>query len=153
MNELVIEFQNEAETAAFGAKLATALRAGDVVRLEGPLGAGKSTLARGLIRAASGARDVPSPTFTLVETYETDDAAIWHFDLFRLEDRDEVWELGLEDALETGVALIEWPQRIEGMLPNEALRLVLSVKEGNVRQLHIIAPERWTPALREAGIA
>jgi len=153
MNELVIEFKNEAETAAFGARLATALRGGDVVRLEGPLGAGKSTLARGLIRAASGARDVPSPTFTLVETYETDDAAIWHFDLFRLEDRNEVWELGLEDALETGVALIEWPEQIDGMLPDDALRLILSVTDKNARRLHIIAPERWTPALRQAGIA
>lgn len=153
MNELVIEFQNEAETAAFGAKLANALRAGDVVRLEGPLGAGKSTLARGLIRAASGAHDVPSPTFTLVETYDTDDAAIWHFDLFRLEDRNEIWELGLEDALETGIALIEWPERIDAMLPDDALRLILSVKENNARRLRIIAPERWTPALRRAGIA
>ena len=153
MNELVIEFQNEAETAAFGAKLATALQAGDVIRLEGPLGAGKSTLARGLIRAASGAKDVPSPTFTLVETYETDDAPLWHFDLFRLEDRSEVWELGLEDALETGVALIEWPERIDGMLPEDGLRLVLSVTDNNARRLHIIAPERWTPALRKAGIA
>lgn len=153
MNELVIAFQNEVETAAFGAKLATALRAGDVVRLEGPLGAGKSTLARGLIRAASGARDVPSPTFTLVETYETGDAAIWHFDLFRLEDRSEVWELGLEEALDSGVALIEWPERIDGMLPDDALRLVLSVKGGDTRQLRIIAPQRWAPALRQAGIA
>ena len=153
MKDLVIEFQNEAETAAFGVRLAATLRTGDVVRLEGPLGAGKSTLARGLIRAASGATDVPSPTFTLVETYETDSAAIWHFDLFRLEDRSEVWELGLEDALETGIALIEWPERIDGMLPEDALRLVLSVEEGDTRQLRIIAPARWAPALRQAGIA
>lgn len=153
MTELSINLQTEAETAAFGARLAPALRGGDVALLEGPLGAGKSTLARGLIQAFSGAPDVPSPTFTLVETYEGPKDVIWHFDLYRLEKPGDVWELGFEEALESGICLIEWPDRIESLLPDEVLRLHLEVKDDGGRRLHVNAPDRWAPALRQAGIA
>lgn len=153
MTELSINLQTEAETAAFGARLAPALRGGDVALLEGPLGAGKSTLARGLIQAFSGALDVPSPTFTLVETYEGAKEAIWHFDLYRLEKPGDVWELGFEEALESGICLIEWPDRIESLLPDDVLRLRLDVKDDGGRRLRVNAPDRWAPALRQAGIA
>lgn len=152
MTDLTFDLATEAETAAFGAKLAPLLSSGDVIRLEGPLGAGKTTLARGLVRAFSGAKDVPSPTFTLVETYEGENASLWHFDLYRLEKPQDVWELGLEEALEDGICLIEWPDRIDGLLPKDALTLSLLI-DGDGRRLVISGPQRWIAALRRAGIA
>lgn len=153
MIELTFEFKTEAETQRFGAQLAKALKSGDVVCFEGPLGAGKSTLARGLIQTLSGARDIPSPTFTLVETYEVQTGDIWHFDLYRLEKQSDVWELGFEDALESGISLIEWPDKIEGIIPADALRLSIEVQPEAERRLHLIAPDRWMPALKQCGIA
>ena len=153
MIELSFELGTEAETNSFGARLATALRQGDVVCLEGPLGAGKSTLARGLIHALSGANDIPSPTFTLVETYAVDGCELWHFDLYRLEKQSDVWELGFEDALDSGISLIEWPGKIDGILPTEALRLSIDVQPDARRRLRLIGPDRWMPALKRCGIA
>ncbi len=143
---------DETAAAAVGSKLAPLLETGDVVLLEGPLGAGKTTLARGLIIAFCGALEVPSPTFTLVETYEGAAGTLWHFDLYRLEKREDVWELGLEEALDNGVALIEWPDRIDGLIPTGALRLKLFIQEGG-RRLEIEAPPRWLHRLSEAGIS
>ncbi len=153
MIELSFELRTEAETNSFGARLATALQQGDVICLEGPLGAGKSTLARGLIHALSGANDIPSPTFTLVETYAVAAGELWHFDLYRLEKQSDVWELGLEDALETGISLIEWPDKIDSILPADALRLSIEVQPDTKRQLRLIAPDRCMPALKRSGIA
>ncbi|MDC7682961.1 tRNA (adenosine(37)-N6)-threonylcarbamoyltransferase complex ATPase subunit type 1 TsaE [Asticcacaulis sp. BYS171W] len=105
--------KDEAETIAYGAWLAGELKAGDVVYLLGDLGAGKSTLARGLIRAlTSPDEDVPSPTFTLVQTYEGQSVDIAHFDLYRLTDPEEIYEVGLFELAETHICLIEWPQRL-----------------------------------------
>src|SRR5262245_558571 len=99
-------------TIRLGASLAHGIRTGDVVALHGDLGAGKTELARAVIRAAAGDPDliVPSPTFTLVEVYETPRATIWHFDLYRIDAPEQVWELGFEEALADGVTLIEWPE-------------------------------------------
>jgi tRNA threonylcarbamoyladenosine biosynthesis protein TsaE len=110
---------DETATAALGAMLAERLRPGDVVGLFGELGAGKTTLARGILRAAAGDPEliVPSPTFTLVEVYETARGTFWHFDLYRLETPEQVYELGWEDALAEGIVLIEWPQRLGPLLP------------------------------------
>ena len=152
MIELTFEFWTEAETNSFGTRLATALKPGDVVCLEGPLGAGKSTLARGLIRALSGAHDIPSPTFTLVETYAVPGGDLWHFDLYRLEKQSDVWELGFEDALESGISIIEWPGKIDGILPDDALRLFIEVQPKAMRRLRLVAPDRWMPALKRCGI-
>ncbi|ESQ80841.1 tRNA (adenosine(37)-N6)-threonylcarbamoyltransferase complex ATPase subunit type 1 TsaE [Asticcacaulis sp. YBE204] len=108
-----IFLKDEAETIAYGAWLADQLNAGDVVYLLGDLGAGKSTLARGLIRAlTSPDEDVPSPTFTLVQTYEGRDVDIAHFDLYRLTDPEEVHEVGLFELADSHICLIEWPQRL-----------------------------------------
>ena len=106
---------DEAATQQLGRTLAGSLQPGDALCLTGPLGAGKSTLARALIRALTTPdEEVPSPTFTLVQFYETAAFPLAHFDLYRLSDPDEVYEIGLDEALDGGVALIEWPQRLEG---------------------------------------
>ncbi|MCA6226090.1 MAG: tRNA (adenosine(37)-N6)-threonylcarbamoyltransferase complex ATPase subunit type 1 TsaE [Phenylobacterium sp.] len=127
----------EAETEALGRRLAPLLQAGEAICLSGGLGVGKSCLARALIRAlTSQDEEAPSPTFTLVQTYPGREFEIAHFDLYRLEDPDEAWEIGLEEALDHGAALIEWPERLEGRLPSDRLDLELSVAgEGRTARL------------------
>jgi tRNA threonylcarbamoyladenosine biosynthesis protein TsaE len=109
-----------------GAAIAPLLRIGEALCLFGPLGAGKSTLARGLIRAMTSAEEeVPSPTFTLVQTYETPALPISHFDLYRLKSPEEAFEIGLDEALQTGAVIIEWPERLVGDLPQDRLDIAL----------------------------
>ena len=126
-------FPSADATSAYAARLAPRLMAGDVILLQGGLGAGKTHFARALIQArlaAAGlAEDVPSPTFTLVQTYDDGSVELWHADLYRLTDLDEVAELGLEEAFETGICLVEWPDRLEGALPSGALTLHLEMTE------------------------
>lgn len=138
----------EADTTAFGAALARIARPGDVIALEGDLGAGKSVLARGFIRALAGAHvEAPSPTFTLVQTYETESATIWHFDLYRIEDPEEVWELGIEEAFEDGISLFEWPSRAGTILPRDRLDLVLSIGDDDVRTADLRPGPAWAERL------
>jgi len=128
MNRLaVLPLPDEVATRWLGARLLPLLAAGDAVALAGDLGAGKTTLARGLIQAAVGNdQPVPSPTFTLVQEYEcADRPAIRHFDLYRLTDPEELVELGWQEALAGGIALVEWPERAEAVLPAETLWLRL----------------------------
>lgn len=115
-----------AATAALGGVIAGLLRPGDAVLLEGPLGAGKTALARALLRAACAdpALEVPSPSYTLVQTYETPGFPIHHFDLWRLDGPDAVAELGWDEARQ-GVVLVEWPDRLGDLRPEEALTVVL----------------------------
>lgn len=116
--------RTEADTLRFGAELGAQLKAGDVVYLAGDLGAGKSTLARGLIRSlTSPDQEVPSPTFTLVQTYEGRDFDIAHFDLYRLETPEDIYETGLFDMTEDHLCLIEWPERL-GHLGFDTPRIV-----------------------------
>jgi len=122
-----IALPNRDATRRLAARLAPLLAAGDVVALWGGLGAGKTAFARDLIAARAGAaREVPSPTFTLVQTYELDALTIWHFDLYRIERPEETIELGFEDALAEGTALIEWPDRLGELLPAERLDIALA---------------------------
>jgi len=119
---------DEAATARLGAAVAHSIAAGDAICLWGPLGAGKSTLARGLIRALTTPHeDVPSPTFTLVQFYETARLKLAHFDLYRVTRAAEVHEIGLDEALDDGAAIIEWPQRLEGHLPPDRLDIELAI--------------------------
>lgn len=99
-------------TAALGARLAGVLGVGDAVFLDGPLGAGKTTLARGLVQVWAGEEEAPSPTYTLAQSYPGPKGVLWHLDLYRVRDPDEVEELGLADMLGEGCAVIEWPERL-----------------------------------------
>ncbi|HEX4098906.1 MAG TPA: tRNA (adenosine(37)-N6)-threonylcarbamoyltransferase complex ATPase subunit type 1 TsaE [Caulobacteraceae bacterium] len=131
------------DTEALGAIIARALQAGEAVCLWGPLGAGKTTLARGLIRALMGPQEeTPSPTFTLVQTYEGPDFPVSHLDLYRLSDPEDARELGLDEALEEGVAVIEWPERLGARLPPDRLDIRLRI-EGDGRSAEIERHGRW----------
>jgi tRNA threonylcarbamoyladenosine biosynthesis protein TsaE len=122
-----IKTQTPEATADIARKMALLLRPHDVILLKGELGSGKSTFARGLIQALCGEdTEVPSPTFTLVQTYETSRLTLWHFDLYRLNHVEEVYELGVEEAYACGVALIEWPERLGANLPPDYLEIELS---------------------------
>lgn len=121
-----LTLNDETQTLDLAARLAGVLEPGDVVLLYGGLGAGKTVFARAVINALSDAEtEVPSPTFTLVQHYDTAAGEIAHFDLYRLEDAEEVLELGWEDALRGGVTLVEWPERLGGFLPADRLELEL----------------------------
>ena len=134
MSTFSFTLPDETATAQLGATLAQRLKPGDVVGLKGDLGAGKTTLARAILRAAANQPDmiVPSPTFTLVETYDTPAGQFWHFDLYRLASPEQVFELGWEEALAEGIVLIEWPERLGKLLPQH-LSVTLEV-EGDGRR-------------------
>ncbi|MFE3835816.1 tRNA (adenosine(37)-N6)-threonylcarbamoyltransferase complex ATPase subunit type 1 TsaE [Pseudogemmobacter sonorensis] len=122
--------QTEKEARRFGARLGALLRPGRTVLLEGPVGAGKSHIARAAIRALAGeATEVPSPSFTLVQTYDTPGGEIWHADLYRLTHPAEAEELGLLDAMETAIVLVEWPDRLGADRPGSAITLTLSHRD------------------------
>ena len=117
---------SESEMLSLGARLGRALRAGDTVSLIGGLGAGKTTLARGLVQSVLPYESVPSPTYTLVQTYELRDFTLWHCDLYRLEHPDEAYELGLMDAMGEDVCLLEWPDRLGALLPSNVLTIEIT---------------------------
>lgn len=133
------------ETEAVGAALAACVRAGDVIALFGDLGAGKTTLARGLIRALGFEGDVPSPTFPIVIAYDPPDVSMpfMHADLYRIDDPDDVEELGLDDARAHGVLLIEWPERLGPRLWPDALVLRLERDGDDRRRLTWEMPAAW----------
>jgi tRNA threonylcarbamoyladenosine biosynthesis protein TsaE len=134
---------DEAHTAALGAAIATVLGKGEAVCLSGPLGAGKSVLARGLIRAASPHEaDIPSPTFTLVQFYDGPRFTIAHFDLYRLTSPDEAYEIGLDEALAEGAAVIEWPERLGRHLPRDRLDIEL-LPDGDLRRARLTPHGAW----------
>jgi tRNA threonylcarbamoyladenosine biosynthesis protein TsaE len=145
-----IVLDDEAATAALGAALARRARPGDVVTLAGPLGAGKTSIARAFIAALGVDEEVPSPTFTLVQTYETAIGTVWHFDLYRLSRPDEIDELGLDEALVDGIVLIEWPERLGALLPRERLDIILApANAANSRLVTLRGTPRWMAALGE----
>ncbi len=147
----VVALADRAATRRLARRLAPLLHRGDVIGLGGDLGVGKTTLARDVIEALAGARqEVPSPTFTLVQTYDLGALTVWHFDLWRIVTPHEVFELGFEDALAEGVSLIEWPERLGPLLP--AVRLDIALEHGatpDARVARIAAHGAWTERLPE----
>ena len=138
-------------TEAFGARLAELLRPGDVVALFGDLGAGKTTLSRGVLHGLGFAGEVASPTFPIVQTYDPPDVRLplWHVDLYRIEDPEELEELALDEARGGGALLIEWPERLGRALWPDSLRLTLAIAGPGERALTAQVPpaweERWPP--------
>lgn len=146
--EISITLGSDTETTALGQMIARRLVPGDVILLEGPIGAGKTHFVRSIVQARLSAvgrhEDVPSPTFTLVQTYDAGDAELWHADLYRLSDPGEVLELGLDEAFGTAICFVEWPDRLGKATPPGAIRIaleqgrhdderVLTVLEGQAR--------------------
>ncbi len=138
---------DEAATLALGSSIAGVLCAGDAVLLSGPLGAGKTVLARAILQALGVADRVPSPTFTLVQSYETPNLTVRHIDLYRIERANELVELGLEDALEEGAIIVEWPENAFGQLPDSALKVELCPLSTEARTAHLTGGERWSDFL------
>jgi tRNA threonylcarbamoyl adenosine modification protein YjeE len=145
-----IALADQSATEALGAKIAALLKPGDTVALAGDLGAGKTTLARSILHTLGVTERVPSPTFTLVQHYETAKLPVEHFDLYRIEAESEIDELGLEDALATGAALIEWPERARSRLPVDALCIRLEIQTEIGRRATISGPSSWAPLFPEA---
>jgi tRNA threonylcarbamoyladenosine biosynthesis protein TsaE len=131
------------ETEAFGRRLAGALTAGDVIALYGDLGTGKTTLARGILRGLGFAGDVASPTFPIVQPYDGLTPPVWHVDLYRIEDPAELAELGLDEGLDDGALIIEWPERLGAALWAHALRLTLTRQGEGARALTAEVPAAW----------
>ncbi|HEY0214203.1 MAG TPA: tRNA (adenosine(37)-N6)-threonylcarbamoyltransferase complex ATPase subunit type 1 TsaE [Paenirhodobacter sp.] len=135
-------------TDDFGRRMAAIVRQGDVILLNGPIGAGKTHFARALIAARlTRNEDIPSPTFTLVQTYDAD-PEIWHADLYRLSHRDEAVELGLEEAFTTAICLIEWSERLGSLCPADALSLAFEPVDGGAsRRVTVSGPTAWMDRL------
>ena len=151
LNKFVIHARalpDPAATAAAAGKLAELCQPGDVLCLFGALGAGKTTFARGFLRALGVVDEIPSPPFTLLLPYATAAGTIWHFDLYRLNEPNEIIELGFEDAMADGISLIEWPDRLGDWLPERRIEIYLiETKVDTHRQLRLRAVgagfERW----------
>lgn len=154
---MIHQLQDEAATQAFAIRLAGCVRAGDVVALRGDLGAGKTALARGMIQALGyGDGEIPSPTFTLVQTYDTPRGVIWHFDLYRLADAADIFELGWDEACIEGIVLVEWPERLGTLLPAASLEVMLHHGDGDeaaeVRRVTVAGGGDWPQRLAERGL-
>ena len=143
-----LHLPDEEATAALAHRLAGALTPGDMVALRGDLGAGKTALSRALIRAVTDPdAEVPSPTFTLVQTYDTDIGPLWHFDLYRLSGPDEVTELGWDEARAEAIALVEWPDRLGPLMPADRLDLTLTLAGPTARHAELTGHGSWAERL------
>ncbi len=158
MSELQHKLQffpkSEIETGELALKLAEIAEPKDVIALIGDLGAGKTVFARSFITAMTSDVEVPSPTFTLVQVYEGPMTNVYHFDLFRIGHSDEIFELGLEDAINDGISLIEWPDRMGPYLPNERLEIILSSGEDtNTRNISYCGyGDKWKKKLAKLSV-
>lgn len=130
--------KNETETENLAQSLSEISSAGDVWALFGTLGMGKSVWSRAFIRHLTKAEDVPSPTFTLVQTYPAENFDIYHYDLYRLKSPEEIWELNIEEAMYGAVCLIEWPEKAGVYLPRDAFRVEISALPDNGRKFTIM---------------
>jgi tRNA threonylcarbamoyladenosine biosynthesis protein TsaE len=143
--DITLTLADPAATDELGRSLAAILRPGDVVALEGPLGSGKTALARAAIRALTGPEEeVPSPTFTLVQSYDSARGPLYHFDLYRLEASDQAVELGIDDAFAEGISLVEWPERLGGYLPRRHLKITLAAgADKDSRVARVVGGTQW----------
>lgn len=142
----VLRLEDLAATEAFGAKLAAHVKAGDVIALTGTLGAGKTSLARGLLAALGLVGEAPSPSFAIVQPYAPPEVRlpVLHVDLYRIDDPDEIVELALDDARNDSVLIVEWPERAGPDYWPDALRLDLTIEPDGTRGLTAGVPEGWT---------
>ena len=140
--------EDEKATERLGMELAAMLMPGDVVTLSGPLGVGKTALARAILRAMGHEGDVPSPSFAIVQPYDELDPPVWHIDLFRIEEPEELEELGLDSAGDS-VLIVEWPERAGEAAWPEALRLALDFEQGGARRLTAMVPTAWQGRWRQ----
>jgi tRNA threonylcarbamoyladenosine biosynthesis protein TsaE len=138
-----VRLEGEAQTEGFGRRLAPLLRVGDVIALSGELGTGKTTLARGILRGLGFEGEVASPTFPIVLPYELVALPVWHVDLYRTESVAEIDELALDEALEEGALIVEWPERLEERMWPHALRLTLTRQGEGARALTAEVPAAW----------
>ena len=137
---------SESETAAFAKRCANTAHDGDIFALFGPLGAGKSVFARSFIQYLIGDNiDVPSPTFTLVQTYESPKGLIRHFDLYRIENPQDVYEIGWEEAMSEGITLVEWPERLETLMPAIRNDIIFEPLSSESRKITLINDEKGQP--------
>lgn len=136
INTASLLLQSADHTSQIAHQIGPQLATGDCILLDGPVGAGKTHFARTLIQSILRVpEDVPSPTFTLVQTYETAAGALWHADLYRLSDAFEIDELGIREALETAICLIEWPDRLGALAPDDALHIRFAPRDETTRML------------------
>ena len=158
MTSLQINIIDMAATRDFAGQLAKLLKPGDVVLLEGDLGAGKSALARAIIQSLPdkngqiSQEEVPSPTFTIVQIYERLVSDIWHFDLYRVSDPEELYEIGIEEAFSDQISLIEWPDRLGHLTPVNFLKITIEFgAEEEARNLVLTGSRDWIGRLSSLG--
>jgi tRNA threonylcarbamoyladenosine biosynthesis protein TsaE len=153
--QITLSMETAEQTARLAEQIGKTLGSGDCLLLAGPVGAGKTHFSRHLIWSLlREPEDVPSPTFTLVQTYETSVGEVWHADLYRLGLLDEIEELGLADALDTAVCLIEWPELLGPLTPRDALSITFQPDPNDINARRISlnsADQRWAPLLETLG--
>ncbi len=147
---IALKLADPAATEAFGAGLAALVAPGDIITLAGPLGAGKTSIARGLLSALGLAGEAPSPSFAIVQPYAPPEVSmpVLHVDLYRIEDPAEIEELGLDEALADSLLVVEWPERAPGLWP-EALALSLTIEPDGSRALTAEVPAAWKARWRQ----
>jgi len=134
---------NIKDTIKLGKKLAEFSKNGDIFCLKGALGTGKTTLARAFIKYLTNNDKVLSPTFPLLLTYEYENNIIWHYDMYRLENTEDIWNLSMEEALNDGIILIEWPEIIEKLLPRTKIDIIIKDVNHNARSVEISANKEF----------
>ena len=145
---IAFDLPDEAATAELAGRIAAVAEPTDIIALKGELGTGKTTFARAFIRHHGECDDIPSPTFTLVQTYASGPTAIWHFDLYRLRTPEEAWELAIEDAFVSGISLVEWPERLGSLLPERRLEITFRFgAEPGARHLLLDPSNDWQARL------
>ena len=140
---------NVEDTIKLGEKIAHLAKKNEIICLKGDLGTGKTTLARSFIKYLTNSNKVLSPTFPLLLTYEYEDNIIWHYDMYRLKQPGDVWNLSLEDALNNGTIIIEWPEIIEYLLPERRIEIVIKDLSNNARSAEINANQDLLEGIKE----